>query len=97
MQFANFGQLYLVTYDIPADRRRRKTAHLLEGYGQRVQYSVFECRLDAQRYRELQKRLQHHFDLSEDHLRFYPMTEHTLGQIEVWGGAKPAQLQDLIL
>jgi len=30
-------------YDIPSDKRRKKVSDLLEGYGQRVQYSVFEC------------------------------------------------------
>lgn len=33
---------YLISYDIPDDKRRGKIAHLLEGYGERVQYSVFE-------------------------------------------------------
>ncbi|MBD2045501.1 CRISPR-associated endonuclease Cas2 [Coleofasciculus sp. FACHB-64] len=30
---------YVVTYDIPCDKRRRKISNLLEGYGRRVQYS----------------------------------------------------------
>ena len=33
--------LYVISYDIPDDKRRKKIADLLEGYGQRVQYSVF--------------------------------------------------------
>lgn len=33
---------YLISYDIPDDKRRLKIMHLLEGYGERVQYSVFE-------------------------------------------------------
>ena len=32
---------YVIAYDIPNDRRRQKIADLLEGYGKRVQYSVF--------------------------------------------------------
>ncbi|MGP1372035.1 MAG: CRISPR-associated endonuclease Cas2, partial [Almyronema sp.] len=35
--------LVLVVYDIPDDKRRTKLATFLEGYGRRVQYSVFEC------------------------------------------------------
>ncbi|MGI0489366.1 CRISPR-associated endonuclease Cas2 [Pantanalinema rosaneae CENA516] len=45
--------LYVVTYDIPCDKRRKKVADLLEGYGRRVQYSVFECVLTAEKYGEL--------------------------------------------
>ncbi|MBC7317262.1 MAG: CRISPR-associated endonuclease Cas2, partial [Chloroflexi bacterium] len=33
---------YVISYDIPNDRHRLRIAHLLEGYGERVQYSVFE-------------------------------------------------------
>jgi CRISPR-associated protein Cas2 len=36
---------FLVCYDIREPRRLRKVAKLLEGYGERMQYSVFRCRL----------------------------------------------------
>lgn len=35
----------VVSYDIKNDKRRRKVMKLMEGYGERVQYSVFECHL----------------------------------------------------
>jgi CRISPR-associated protein Cas2 len=76
---------YLVVYDIPCDKRRKKIADLLEGYGQRVQYSVFECILTHQKYQELQKRLRKQVDLSADSVRFYPLSKHTFNQIETWG------------
>lgn len=36
---------HLVAYDVRDDRRLRQTARVLEGYGERVQLSVFRCRL----------------------------------------------------
>lgn len=36
---------YLVCYDITDDRDRSRVARLLERYGERVQYSVFEVHL----------------------------------------------------
>lgn len=45
--------MYLVSYDITSDRRRRRIANLLENYGKRIQYSVFECYLDEKRYQKL--------------------------------------------
>ncbi len=78
--------LYLVIYDIPSDKRRRKVAALLEGYGQRVQYSAFECVLAAGKYEELLGRLRRRVDLAEDSVRIYPLSGHTLGQVVVWGG-----------
>lgn len=78
--------LYVVAYDIPSDKRRKKVSDLLEGYGKRVQYSVFECVLSEQKYAELQQRLRPRLKLEEDSVRFYPLSRHTLGQVEVWGG-----------
>lgn len=49
--------MYVVSYDISNDRRRRKIAKELENYGTRVQYSVFECNLTRTRYGKLFKRL----------------------------------------
>lgn len=49
--------MYIVSYDIPSDRLRTKISKALEGYGRRVQYSVFECDLVEKRYRELYEKL----------------------------------------
>ncbi len=76
---------YIIVYDIPCDKRRKKIADLLEGYGQRVQYSVFECILDHKKYQELKKRLRKQIKSTEDSLRFYPISRHTFNQIETWG------------
>ncbi len=78
--------LYLITYDIACDKRRKKVSDLLEGYGQRVQYSVFECVLPSNKYQELRERLQQRINLSEDSVRLYPLSRHTLHQVEVFGG-----------
>jgi CRISPR-associated protein Cas2 len=77
---------YVVVYDIPCDKRRKKVSDLLEGYGKRVQYSVFECILTDAKYRELCQRLRKQVKLSEDNVRFYPLSRHTLSQVETWGG-----------
>jgi CRISPR-associated protein Cas2 len=78
--------LYLVTYDISCNKRRKKVSDLLEGYGQRVQYSVFECVLSPEKYAELRQRLRKRVKDTEDSIRFYPLSRHTLNQVEVWGG-----------
>lgn len=39
------GGLYLAVYDVTIDRERTRVAHLLEGYGLRIQKSAFELRL----------------------------------------------------
>ena len=49
--------MYLISYDIDKDKARNKIAKTLEDYGRRVQYSVFECDLTQQKYKELYMKL----------------------------------------
>jgi len=62
---------YVVAYDIPDDRRRQRIARALEGHGERVQYSVFECRLTNKQFRALWEELKEIAELKEDSLRAY--------------------------
>ena len=80
------SMLYLITYDISCNKRRKKVSDLLEGYGQRVQYSVFECELTAEQYQELRQRLRQRVQQDGDSVRVYPLSGHMLSQVEVWGG-----------
>ncbi len=48
---------YIICYDVPDNKRRKQIADLLEGYGSRVQYSVFECVLRQKQFQNLQKKL----------------------------------------
>jgi CRISPR-associated protein Cas2 len=45
--------LYIVTYDIADPKCWRRVFRLLEGFGDWLQLSVFQCRLGAQRHAEL--------------------------------------------
>ncbi len=49
--------MFLVCYDIENDTIRTNIAKLLEGWGRRVQYSVFECDIDTQEMDILANRL----------------------------------------
>jgi CRISPR-associated protein Cas2 len=72
--------LVIVTYDVstetPGGRRRlRRVAKACEKIGQRVQQSVFECRVSQMQYEQLERQLLEIIDLKEDNLRFYRLTE----------------------
>lgn len=62
---------YVVAYDIPSDKRRTRIARVLEGHGERVQYSVFECRLTGKQFTALWKELKELVESKEDSLRAY--------------------------
>ena len=54
----NQEQLWVIAYDSPSNKRRRKLAKLLEGYGVRMQWSVFECRLRPHQLQRLRHGLE---------------------------------------
>lgn len=68
--------LVLITYDVSTvdkagARRLRRVAQACKDYGQRVQNSVFECRIEPQHWAVLRDRLLGEIDQSQDSLRFY--------------------------
>ena len=63
---------HLVAYDVHDSGRLRLVAKKLEGYGERVQYSVFRCRLDHLTLEKLHWEL-HQIMESEDDLLVIPL------------------------
>ncbi len=61
---------YLVSYDICHPKRLRKVARALEGFGARLQYSVFECPLDDIRMAKLKAELSELMNHDEDQVLF---------------------------
>ncbi len=82
--------LVIVTYDVSTEtsagrRRLRRVAKVCEGVGQRVQKSVFECKVNAMQYEELERRLVSEIDDDEDNLRFYRLTEPAELHVKQYG------------
>lgn len=68
--------LVLVSYDVatavPAGQKRlHKVAKTCQNYGQRVQYSVFECIVDPAQWAAFRQQLIDLIDPKKDSLRFY--------------------------
>lgn len=61
---------YLVSYDICDPKRLRHVARTLEGFGVRLQYSVFECPLDDVRMATLKAELHSLLKHDEDQVLF---------------------------
>lgn len=78
--------LYLITYDITSNTTRTKLAKALAGYGQRVQYSVFECELPAEEITEFRRKLADYLHEEDgDSIRIYPLPENVTRQITILG------------
>lgn len=78
---------WVICYDIPDDKRRRKIQKILEGYGRRVQYSVFECEISNAKLERLHKQLRRVINEQEDDIRFYPLNQADLKLIGLMGRA----------
>ena len=77
--------LYVVSYDIPDDRRRTRIHSLLTGFGTWVQYSVFECFLDRKQRMLLETRLLEAIHQREDTIRIYGLCGACMPKVEVLG------------
>ena len=90
--------LVIVSYDVSTEtkagrRRLRRVARVCEGIGQRVQKSVFECKVDALRFEELERRLLEEIDEKEDCLRFYRLTEPVELHVREYGRFKAVDFE----
>ena len=82
--------LVLITYDVDTisetgQKRLRKVAKLCQNYGQRVQNSVFECRLSEAQFVVLKNKLENSMDHDLDNIRFYFLGNNWNNRIESLG------------
>ncbi len=75
----------VVTYDITDDKRRLKISDELENFGARVNFSVFECHLEAESLTDLKQRLAGKIDSSEDNVRYYVLCDACVKKVEIQG------------
>lgn len=94
--------LILVCYDVSTDtpqgrRRLRRVAKACEAVGQRVQRSVFECRVNRMEYEELERTLLDEIEPLEDCLRFYRLTEPANQYLKEYGKFKALDFDGLLI
>ncbi|SES90308.1 CRISPR-associated protein, Cas2 family [Nitrosomonas marina] len=85
--------LIIITYDVSTEtragrRRLRRVAKICEGHGQRVQKSVFECKVNLMQFEELERQLLAEIDEKEDSLRLYRLTEPVDLHVKEYGNVK---------
>ena len=84
----------LITYDVstvtPEGRARlRRIAKVCLDFGQRVQNSVFECKVDPAELTRLRARLLNELDADEDSLRIYSLGRSWRSRVEHYGIKRP--------
>ena len=86
--------MVLVCYDVETlessgQRRLAKIARICKNYGQRVQYSLFECLVTPDQWENLKSKLLDNYEPKNDSLRFYFLGSNWERRIE-HHGAKPS-------
>jgi CRISPR-associated protein Cas2 len=85
---------WIVAYDIGDDRRRYRAAQVLLGYGSRIQYSVYECRLLATDVDVMLERVRNTVDPLADLVHAFPLCQSCSAASRTLGSraARPAAL-----
>lgn len=86
--------MVLVSYDVAVSseggrRRLRQIARECQNYGQRVQFSVFECVVDPAQWTKLKNKLERTINAKTDSLRYYYLGANYKRRVE-HVGAKPS-------
>lgn len=80
----------LISYDVNTQdkqgrNRLRKVAKRCEAHGQRVQQSVFECRLTQMQLEKFEQELLDIIDEKKDNLRIYRLSDTTNWVVKEYG------------
>ena len=82
--------MVLITYDVDTisetgAKRLRKVAKVCQDYGQRVQNSVFECRLTEAQFVIVKNKIENIINKELDNVRFYFLGNNWPRRIETIG------------
>ena len=91
--------LVVVCYDVNTEdragrRRLRRVAKVCESSGQRVQKSVFECRVDLMQLDDLERRLLAEINRDQDCLRLYRLPDTKGVEVREHGKFKATDFDD---
>ena len=89
--------MVLVSYDVAINengqKRLRRVARACKDFGQRVQFSVFECNVDPAQWTVLRQRLINEIIPGTDSLRFYFLGSNWKKRVEHIGAKKTVDLE----
>jgi len=80
------------TETVKGRRRLRRVALVCKDFGQRVQKSVFECKVGDKEWVKFKARLLAEIEEKEDSLRFYFIDEAAQRRTEHYGLGRPVDL-----
>ena len=64
---------YVIAYDFTSNRWRKKVTYLLADWGERVNWSVFECQLEKGQLSKLRKQIAKRINRKKDVVIYHPL------------------------
>ena len=94
--------LVVISYDVNTQdaegrKRLRRIARHCQDFGQRVQFSVFECLVDPAQWTALRSKLEKEMEKSKDSLRFYFLGANWQRRVEHLGSKPPVEPEGLLM
>ena len=72
---------YVVAYDVENDKMRTKVSKMLEKYGVRINYSVFECMFTEKQLLQVQEKINRLISTQTDTIVYYPCCVNCFSKI----------------
>lgn len=85
----------IVVYDIADNKRRERLRKALLRFGNRVQYSVFECELTSRQIEKMAKAIRSIMLEEKDNVRYYQICKNCVQSVEVFGGNPLTTIKDV--
>ncbi len=85
------------TVDTEGKRRLRRIAKICLNYGQRVQNSVFECKVSEQEYLFMKAEILKVMNPEEDSVRFYRLGTKYKEKVEHYGIKEPYDIEEALI
>ncbi len=93
--------MVLISYDVSIEKkgqkRLRRVAKACQNYGQRVQYSIFECVINPAQWAVLRQKLIDEIEPELDSLRFYFLGSNWRRRVEHIGAKKSIDLEEPLI
>jgi CRISPR-associated protein Cas2 len=90
MAFEEGSHMYfVVSYDIHDDKRRTRIHKVLKNFGERIQFSVFECDLTKEQFLRMQHTLKRIIEEDQESVRIYHLCDRCQRKINRIGGIIP--------
>jgi CRISPR-associated protein Cas2 len=88
---------YIVSYDIPDDRKRTRVAKTMLDFGSRVQYSVFECIINDNKLLERMVSRLNAIVSDDDSVRIYALCAKCEKVVKVLGGGQVTKDENVFI